>query len=150
MKVIPIDKILNYLRDADGKPLPDGVAIENVNQVKMNSYTNTSEDSVSLEIYFKGVPEISNRKYYAIENLSIKNFTRLYGSIFYAKNNIKAGLFDDAAAADEVLPETNLISDGSDNSSEVSPEVIGSTDECSECHKLNGEHTQFCITGKKQ
>ena len=89
-----INKILSVCRDSDRKKLPEGVTPEHIYQVKMNSYTNTARDSVTMDIYFKGFKGIANAKYYSIQNLTIKQFMELYNVIFDEQESALEDLFE--------------------------------------------------------
>jgi len=77
-----VGNVLKKCLDTDKKHLPSGVEPKHIYQVKLNSYLNTDKDSVSLNIYFKGVDSIKNSKYYTIDNLTISNFIRIYEAIY--------------------------------------------------------------------
>ena len=81
-----VDNILNMCVDTDVENLPDGVEPKHIYQVKMNSYVNTSQDSVSMNLYFKGHKEIKNSKYYSIDNLTVENFMVAYNAIYMVQN----------------------------------------------------------------
>ena len=88
-----VNKILSACRDADGKKLPDGVEIHNINQVKMNSYSNTGRNSVTMDLDFKGVKSLPNAKYYSIVNLTVEKYMHLYDAIFAELDNDTDELF---------------------------------------------------------
>ena len=89
-----INKILSACRDSDRERLPEGVEPKHIYQVKMNSYTNTSRDSVTMDLYFKGFKGIANAKYFSIQNLTIKQFTELYNVIFDEQESALDDLFE--------------------------------------------------------
>jgi len=77
-----VKSILDSCLDSNRDKLPSGVLPKHISQVKMNSYTNNSRDSVSMNLYFKGVASIPNQKYYSIDGLTVKQFMSLYNVIF--------------------------------------------------------------------
>ena len=68
--------------DTNKNNLPSGVKPKNIYQVKQNSYTNNDRSRVSLNLYFQGVDEISNQKYYTIDNLTLDGYDKARNAIF--------------------------------------------------------------------
>jgi len=77
-----VQKILSMCVDTNKKNLPSGVIPRNIYQVKQNSYTNNDRSRVSLNLYFQGIDDISNQKYYTIDNLTLDGYDKARDAIF--------------------------------------------------------------------